>query len=83
MPPMVLLALAVCWGSVALVWAVGASTTCFVLVPVGLVLFEIKIRQEERLLLAMFPEEYPRYRREVPQLIPGLHALRRRRSVRS
>jgi protein-S-isoprenylcysteine O-methyltransferase Ste14 len=53
-----------------------------VLVPVGLILFEVKIRQEERLLLATFPEEYPRYRREVPQLIPGLRALRRR-SVRS
>jgi protein-S-isoprenylcysteine O-methyltransferase Ste14 len=51
-----------------------------VLVPVGLVLFEVKIRQEERLLLATFPEEYTRYRREVPQLIPGLRALRRRRS---
>lgn len=54
-----------------------------VLVPVGLILFEVKIRQEEHLLLATFPEEYPRYRREVPQLVPGLHALRRRRSAGS
>ena len=33
-----------------------------VLVPVGVILFEVKIRQEEHLLLGTFPEEYPRYR---------------------
>ena len=47
-----------------------------VLFPVGLVLFEVKIRMEEHLMLATFPEEYPPYRRRVPQLIPGLYALR-------
>jgi protein-S-isoprenylcysteine O-methyltransferase Ste14 len=52
------------------------------LVPVGLIFFEVKIRQEERLLLATFPEEYPEYRRVVPQLIPGLHTLRLRRRPR-
>jgi protein-S-isoprenylcysteine O-methyltransferase Ste14 len=40
--------------------------------PVALVLIEIKIRAEERLMTGQFPEDYPRYRRRVPQLIPGL-----------
>jgi protein-S-isoprenylcysteine O-methyltransferase Ste14 len=30
-----------------------------VLFPVGLILFEIKIRMEEHLMLATFPEKYP------------------------
>jgi protein-S-isoprenylcysteine O-methyltransferase Ste14 len=54
-----------------------------VLFPVGLILFEVKIRMEEHLMLATFPEEYPRYRRQVPQLVPGLFTLRRRRSASS
>lgn len=37
--------------------------------------FEVKIRMEERLMLATFPDEYPRYRRRVPQLVPGLNVL--------
>jgi protein-S-isoprenylcysteine O-methyltransferase Ste14 len=49
-----------------------------VLFPIGLILFEVKIRVEEHLMLATFPDDYPRYRRQVPQLIPGLYALRRR-----
>ena len=52
-----------------------------VLFPVGLILFEVKIRMEEHLMLATFPEQYPRYRRQVPQLVPGLFLLRRRHSV--
>ncbi len=47
-----------------------------VLFPVGLILFEVKIRMEEHLMLATFPEQYPRYRRQVPQLVPGLFLLR-------
>jgi protein-S-isoprenylcysteine O-methyltransferase Ste14 len=47
-----------------------------VLFPVGLILFEAKIRMEEHLMLATFPDQYPRYRRQVPQLVPGLYALR-------
>jgi protein-S-isoprenylcysteine O-methyltransferase Ste14 len=47
------------------------------LIPVGLVLLEIKIHLEERLMLAEFPDDYPRYRQQVPQLIPGLRLLRR------
>jgi protein-S-isoprenylcysteine O-methyltransferase Ste14 len=54
-----------------------------VLFPVGLILFEVKIRMEEHLMLVTFPEEYPRYRRQVPQLVPGLFVLRRRHSVSS
>ena len=46
--------------------------------PVFLVLLEIKIRVEERLMLAEFPDDYPRYRQRVPQLIPGLRLVSRR-----
>ena len=54
-----------------------------VLFPVGLILFEVKIRMEEHLMVATFPDEYPRYRRQVPQLVPGLFALRQRHSASS
>lgn len=46
-----------------------------VLFPVALVLLEIKIRIEERLMLAEFPDDYPRYRQLVPKLIPGLRLI--------
>jgi protein-S-isoprenylcysteine O-methyltransferase Ste14 len=49
------------------------------LVVVGLVLFEVKIHQEERLMVATFPDEYPEYRRRVPQLVPLLRLPRRSR----
>ena len=54
-----------------------------VLFPVGLVVFEVKIRMEERLMIVTFPDEYPRYRRRVPQFVPGLYVLRQRRSASS
>ena len=54
-----------------------------VLFPVGLILFEVKIRMEEHLMLAAFPDDYPRYRRQVPQLVPGLFALRQRHTASS
>jgi protein-S-isoprenylcysteine O-methyltransferase Ste14 len=47
--------------------------------PVFVVLFEIKIHIEERLMAAEFPDDYPRYRRQVPQLVPGLHLAGRHR----
>jgi protein-S-isoprenylcysteine O-methyltransferase Ste14 len=47
--------------------------------PVFLVLLEIKIHVEERLMLAEFPDDYPRYRQRVPQLVPGLRLVSRRR----
>jgi protein-S-isoprenylcysteine O-methyltransferase Ste14 len=40
-----------------------------------LVVLEFKIRIEERLMLAEFPDDYPRYRRHVPQLVPGLRLI--------
>jgi protein-S-isoprenylcysteine O-methyltransferase Ste14 len=41
------------------------------LLPVGLAFIEIRIHLEEGLMAATFPEAYARYRRRVPQLIPG------------
>ena len=40
---------------------------------VGLLLFAVKIHQEERLLLTVFPAEYAAYRRRVPRIVPGLN----------
>ncbi len=54
----------------------GGTGRWIVLVAVGLIMFEAKIRLEERLLLATFPDEYTAYRRQVPQLVPGIHAPR-------
>jgi protein-S-isoprenylcysteine O-methyltransferase Ste14 len=54
-----------------------------VLFPVALIVFEVKIRMEERLMVATFPDEYPGYRRRVPQVVPGLYVLRQRRSASS
>lgn len=48
-------------------------------VVAALIVFLVKIRAEEQLLLATFPDEYPAYRRRVPQLVPGLGVLHRRR----
>ncbi|MGO9181067.1 MAG: methyltransferase family protein [Candidatus Limnocylindrales bacterium] len=56
----------------------GGMGHWMVLVAVGLILVEGKIHMEEGLLLATFPDEYPGYRRQVPQLVPGLHAPRGR-----
>ncbi len=47
-----------------------------VLVPAGIALFEVKIRKEELMLVATFPDEYEAYRRRVPQLVPGLYLAR-------
>ena len=57
----------------------GGGERWIVPFPVFIVLFEIKIHVEERLMLAEFPDDYPRYREQVPQLIPGLRLPRRRR----
>jgi protein-S-isoprenylcysteine O-methyltransferase Ste14 len=51
-----------------------------VAVPIALILLEVKIRMEERLMLATFPAEYAAYRERVPQLVPGGHVLRRHRT---
>jgi protein-S-isoprenylcysteine O-methyltransferase Ste14 len=47
-----------------------------------LILLEIKIHIEERLMLAEFPDDYPRYRQLVPRLIPGLRLLSTHRDGR-
>ena len=49
--------------------------------PVYLVLIQFKIHTEERLMLAEFPDDYPRYRQRVPQLVPGLRLITRRSVV--
>ena len=61
----------------ALLGGLGQS---IVLVVAGLVVVWLKIRSEERLLLATFPDEYVAYRERVPGLIPGwrLPSARRR-----
>ena len=51
--------------------------------PVFLVLFEIKIHIEERFMLGEFPDEYPRYRQRVPELVPGLRLISGRRVASS
>jgi len=48
-----------------------------VVVAVVIVGLEIKIHSEEQLMAESFPQDYPAYRRRVPQLIPGLGRLRR------
>jgi protein-S-isoprenylcysteine O-methyltransferase Ste14 len=56
----------------------GGIGQLVVLFPACLIVLEVKIRMEEHLLVAAFPDEYPRYRHQVPQLVPGLYALRQR-----
>jgi protein-S-isoprenylcysteine O-methyltransferase Ste14 len=53
-----------------------------VLFPACLIVLEVKIRMEEHLLLAAFPDDYPQYRLRVPQLVPGLYPPWRRRVCR-
>ena len=55
----------------------GGVGQWIVLVVAGLIVVELKIRMEENLLLAVFPEDYRRYRERVPQLVPGLRLPRR------
>ena len=57
----------------------GVGRSLLVLLA-GILFFEVKIREEERLMAATFPEEYARYRQRVPQLIPGLGGFRRHRA---
>lgn len=59
--------------------ALTSSGQVIVLAPVALVLFMVKIHFEERLLTATYPEEYARYRRRVPRLVPGLSLVPWRR----
>jgi len=57
----------------------GGLGQWIVLVAAALVVTELKIRSEERLLLATFPDAYLAYRERVPRLIPGWPAPSARR----
>lgn len=52
----------------------GASLALLV---VGTVVLGARIPIEERLMSKTFPNEYARYRKRVPRLVPGLRLLRR------
>jgi protein-S-isoprenylcysteine O-methyltransferase Ste14 len=49
--------------------------------PVFVVLLQVKIRIEERLMQAEFPDGYPRYRQRVPRLVPALRLHSRGRAT--
>ena len=49
----------------------GGLGQWLVLFAAGLVVAALRIRSEERLLLATFPDAYVAYRERVPRLIPG------------
>ena len=68
------------WARLALgtMWSGAPAVKQIVPFPVFLVLLEIKLHIEERLMRAEFPDDYPRYRQRVPQLVPGLKLLSRR-----
>ena len=58
-----------------LVMALGAALDfgqlhCWLAVPLMAAAFWIKLRQEEKLLLRHFPQEYPIYKRQVKALVP-------------
>lgn len=57
----------------ALAGGLGEMLAVFV---AGVVYVQLKLRQEERLMGQTFGEEYERYRRRVPQLVPGFGRLR-------
>jgi protein-S-isoprenylcysteine O-methyltransferase Ste14 len=58
--------------------ALGAGRWIALTIVVTLILLS-KARGEERLLCDAFPEEYQRYQRQVPRLIPGIGSRRRGR----
>lgn len=49
---------------------IGGGGRWFIGVVAALILFEIKIAMEERLLLSTFGEQYVRFKERIPQLIP-------------
>jgi protein-S-isoprenylcysteine O-methyltransferase Ste14 len=57
----------------ALMSGLGHFIIVVVVIVVGL---EVRIRQEEHLMTEAFPEDYPEYRRRVPQLVPGWYSIR-------
>ena len=57
--------------SVGSALAVG-EWRCVVGLVLILIVFAVKIGQEEKLMLETFPEAYPRYRERVKAIVPGL-----------
>ncbi len=44
-----------------------------------LVIFLLKISNEEQLMAEQFGEQYAAYKNQVPQLVPGLYLKRKRK----
>jgi protein-S-isoprenylcysteine O-methyltransferase Ste14 len=57
--------------------ALGFGAWLYV-IPLVVVFFELRIRDEEQLMDRAFPGAYEEYRRRVPQLIPGARRRSRR-----
>ena len=57
--------------------ALGFGAWLYV-VPLVIVFFELRIRDEEQLMSEAFPGAYEVYRRRVPQLVPGARLRSRR-----
>lgn len=51
---------------------IGGLGLWLVIMVIGVVIAEVKLHAEERLLSEQFPEEYAEFRRRVPQLVPFL-----------
>lgn len=49
-----------------------AEPTGFLAVAAGIVVFALRIPQEEKLMVETFPDQYPEYRRRVKAVIPFL-----------
>jgi protein-S-isoprenylcysteine O-methyltransferase Ste14 len=49
---------------------IGGLGLWLLVMAVGVLIAELKLRAEERLLSSAFPEQYAEFRRRVPQLIP-------------
>lgn len=52
-----------------------------VFLALNLVVVEVKIGFEERLLMSAFPDDYRRYRSQVPRFIPGMKVLTTHRAA--
>jgi protein-S-isoprenylcysteine O-methyltransferase Ste14 len=59
---------------------IGDGRGIVVAFPIYVAFIQIKLHIEERLMLAEFPDDYPRYRQQVPQLVPGLRLGREKHS---
>jgi protein-S-isoprenylcysteine O-methyltransferase Ste14 len=55
---------------------IGALGIWLLALLVGVVIAQVKLRAEERLLITEFPDEYARFRERVPALIPRIRLSR-------